>query len=337
MRKTAAALLLGLFAVPLLLTPAADPPAVAIEVGKDVLTFKYGSEVVARYHHGATVAKPYFWPLNAPGNVPVTRAWPMSKDQEADLKDHPHQKSAWFCHGDVIPEGIDLKATEKVKGVTGVDFWSENKGHGKIVCVKVGEPQSEKGHAWIVTQNEWQTADGRKILEETRTLHLYATAGGRVLVVESVLKATECPITFGDTKEGSFGVRVRTEIQADTKGMGTLRNAEGKETERGCWGLHSNWCDCSGPLGSKTVGIAVLADPANAVRSAWHARGYGLVAANPFGRAKAGFPDLAGKTDLVKMAKGETLKFRYGIYLHEGDAKTGKVAEVFAAFVKWAK
>src|SRR5262249_47346659 len=158
-----------------------------------------GGEVVTNYHFGESVAKPYFWPLNAPGGVPVTRAWPMSKDQAGDATDHPHQKSAWFCHGDVIPDGIELKT--KVKGVTGVDFWSGGGGHGEIVCVKVGEPRAEKGHAWIVTENEWRTADGVKVLDEVRTIHLYAVEGGRLIVVESTLKASVCPITFGDTKE----------------------------------------------------------------------------------------------------------------------------------------
>jgi hypothetical protein len=343
MRKIAAAALLGLFTLPLFLIAAADTPEVSIDVGKDALAFKLGGEVVTRYHFGESVAKPYFWPLLAPGNIPVTRAWPMDKNQPGDATDHPHQKSAWFCHGDVIPEGIDLKT--KVKGVTGVDFWSETPGHGTIVCVKVGEPKSEKGHAWIVTENEWRTADGVKVLVETRTLHLYAIPGGRLIVVDSVLKASSCPVTFGDTKEGSFGVRVRTELQADSKGKGILQNAddklgEGASSNRektGCWGLISNWCDASGPVDGKTVGVAVLADPGNPIKSAWHARGYGLVAANPFGRTKAGFPDLSGKTDLVKMAKGESLKFRYGIYLHEGQAKAGKVPEAFESFVKLGK
>jgi hypothetical protein len=343
MRKLAAALLLFLFALPLLVAPAADAPAATIDVGKDALAFKLNGDVVTNYHFGPSVAKPYFWPMLAPGGTPVTRAWPINDKQPEDAKDHPHQKSAWFCHGDVIPEGLDLKS--KVKGVTGVDFWSETPGHGKIVCVKVGEPKSEKGHAWIVTENEWRTADGDKVLDETRTIHLYAVEGGRLIVVESVLKASTFPITFGDTKEGSFGVRVRTELQADTKGKGTLQNADGKlgegassnKDKSGCWGLVSNWCDDSGPVDGKTVAVAVFADPGNPIKSAWHARGYGLVAANPFGRSKAGFPDLAGKTDLVKLAKGDELKLRYGIFLHEGQAKAGKVPEAFEAFAKLRK
>ena len=88
--------------------------------------------------------------------------------------------------------------------------------------------------------------------------------GARLLVVDSDLWADVCPITFGDTKEGSFGVRVRTEI-TEEKGNGKITNADGKTGEKGangCWGRVSAWCDYSGPLDGKTVGVALLADPA---------------------------------------------------------------------------
>src|SRR5205085_2564333 len=146
--------------------------------------------------------------------------------------DHPHQKSAWFCHGDVIPEGIELKA--KIKGVKGVDFWSEAKGHGRIVCTEVGEPTFVgKGHAGIITKNEWRTADGRKILDETRGITLYDLGNARLLVLAIDLHASVAPITFGDTKEGAMGVRVNDQMR-EQKGNGRLVTAVGKEGEKGC-------------------------------------------------------------------------------------------------------
>ncbi len=109
-----------------------NAPAVAIDVQKDFIEFRHGKDLTARYHIAPTVAKPYFWPLNGPSGTTITRPWPMVKDAPGEKTDHVHQKSTWFCHGDVIPEGIELKS--KVKGVEGVDFWSETTGHGRIVC-----------------------------------------------------------------------------------------------------------------------------------------------------------------------------------------------------------
>src|SRR5262249_4236300 len=110
--------------------PAAEPETVAINVKGNQIDFVAGKMLVGRYNRGPDVAKPYFWPLHATTGVPITRAWPMMKGQPGESADHVHQKSFWFCHGDVIPEGIELK--DKIKNVDGVDFWAESKGHGRI-------------------------------------------------------------------------------------------------------------------------------------------------------------------------------------------------------------
>ncbi len=309
--------------------PAAEPAGVAVTASKEHIEFSIGKDLVARYYIAPSVAKPYLWPLNAPGGVPVTRAWPLEKGQAGESTDHVHQKSAWFGHGNVIPEGIELK--DKVKGIEGVDFWSEAKGHGNIVCTQTGEPKLDKNHGQITTHNEWRTADGIKIIDETRTIHLYDLGGARLFVFDIDLHASVAPITFGDTKEGSFAVRVSDEIR-QLKGNGKLVNAEGKTGEPGCWGQVSKWCDYSGTIAEKPVGIAIFDDPANPAPACWHSRGYGLHAANPFGREKSGFPAMQGKKDLVKLAKGDHFKLRYGLLVHTGDVKDGKVAEYYQKF-----
>jgi hypothetical protein len=313
--------------------PAAEPAnnGVAIEVKKGHLDFRVGDELAARYHVAPEVAKPYFWPVNAAGGVPVTRAWPMEKGQPGESTDHLHQKSLWFCHGDVIPEGVELK--QKVKGVRGVDFWSEFEGAGRIVCTHVGDPKGGKDHASVATRNEWRTADGMKIMDEARTITLYRLGDARLYVLDIDLHASVAPITFGDTKEGSLGVRVNDQLR-EKGGKGRLENAEGKKGADRLWGLHSKWNDYSGPVDGKEVGIAVFDDPENAHPAAWHSRDYGLMAANPFGRTRSGFPATKGNENLVRLAKGEHLKLRYGILVHLGDASEAKVAEQYGRFVK---
>ena len=125
----------------------------------------------------------------------------------------------------------------------------------------------------IVTDNEWRTADGDKILDEKRTISFYDLGPdlgrARLLVVDSDLFADVCPITFGDTKEGSFGVRVRTDL-TEEKGKGEITNADGKIGREGPTVLGP-------PLGvvrllradrRQGVGMAILADPANPYPSA---------------------------------------------------------------------
>ncbi len=325
--------------VALLLLVAAQARAadntVKIVVKEDTIDFLAGDELVSTYHKGPKVAKPYMWPVYGPGGVPMTRAWPMEPKSEGGTTDHVHQKSIWFCHGDIIPEGIEIK--DKIKGVVGADYWSESPNRGQMICTKVGAPAYQGSHGQVATWNEWKTKNGERILDETRTIHFHLLGDARLFVFDIDLAAV-VPLTFGDTKEGSFGVRVNDEIREDLgkgkKGAGKLENAEGKVGEKNVWGRISAWCDYSGPIGGKVVGIAILSDPAN-IPCCWHSRGYGLSAANPFGRSKhANFPDMKERTDLVKLGQGEHLKLRYGVLLHAGDAKEGRVAERYQEFVK---
>jgi hypothetical protein len=338
--------LLALLLLPVVpaLAPAADAEAtVRIEVkDKTSIAFYHGKELTGRYHIAAEVAKPYMWPLNAPNGKPITRGWPMEAAAPGGTTDHKHQKSLWFCHGDVIPEGVEIK--NKSKNAKGVDFWDEDANHGRIVCVKVGEPVVKKNYGKITTQNEWISPDDFKVLDETRTITLIDFGEAQLLVFDIDLHASNVALTFGDTKEGAFGVRVADSV-TEEKGKGKLTNADGHTGEgdkktnnadmKGCWGVKSAWCDYSGPVDDKTVGLAIFSDPKNPEAAYWHSRGYGLMAANPFGRDKSGFPAAKGNKDLVRLAKGEHLKLRYGVLLHDGDVKDGKVAEYYKKFVDW--
>ena len=332
--KLPLSLLAGLVALPAL---AAEPGPVKVTKSEKAVDFSIGDDLVTRYHVGPEVAKPYLWPLNAPGGVPVTRGWPMQKGLPKETTDHVHQKSGWFCHGDVVPEGLELKTRSADKHVKGVDFWSETPGHGTIACVEVSEPKVSGHQAAVKTRNEWKAPDGTKVLDEERVVTVRNLGDARLVIFDIDLHASVCPITFGDTKEGSMGVRVNDEFRLNapssdgvvTSSDGAVARAPAKDNLP-MWGKHADWHDYAGSVGGKVVGIAIFDDPKNAHRAAWHTRAYGLMAANPFGRAS--FP--GGKGELVKLAKGEHLKLRYGILLHTGDAKEGKVAEHFAAFAK---
>lgn len=304
---------------------------VQIKQAKEYVDFLVDGELVGRYLISADRPKPIFWPLKAPGGAILTRAWPMEKAADGGSMDHPHQQSAWFCHGDVIPEGVNISA--KIKGITGVDFWSVAPGHGKMICTKVASPSTDKWQGHLTTQNEWRTSDDIKILDETRKLHFYDLGKASLIVFDVDLHASVAPIVFGDTKEGAMGVRVN-DVLREKAGNGQIQNAEGKVGSKDCWGQHSAWCDYSGTIDGMKVGIAVLSDPKNAQPSAYHVRDYGLMAANPFGRAHAQFPAVKGKTDLVRLEKGQHLPLRYGILLHTGDATTGQVQAHYERFVK---
>jgi hypothetical protein len=338
-----------LFALIVFATPGlarADGDVSAV-VGPDGIEFKSGSTVVAKYITDPKYSKPFLYPVLAPNGVPVTRAWPVEKGLPGEATtDHVHQKSVWFCHGDVIPEGIALKVKSTDKTGRGVDFWSEardkdgTRRHGQIAVVKVGEPKMvAKNHVRVETRNEWKTPDGEKIMDEVRVIHFIDRPEGRLFGFDITLKASVCPIVFGDTKEGSFGIRTHDALRPAIKDGATVTTAEGKafappvKDNLPIWGFPTAWIDYSGQVDGKSVGIAVFEHPSN-LKANWHVRAYGLNAANPFGREHSGFPTQKGKTDLVKIEKGNELKLKYAVYAHTGDAKSGKVAEAFELFKK---
>ena len=186
----------------------------------------------------------------------------------------------------------------------------------------------------LVTHNEWRTAEGEKILDEDRQISLFDFGQAYLVVLDIDLHASVYPITFADTKEGTMAIRAHSAITVKP-GKGKMQNAQGKINEKEIWGFQSAWCDFSGQLEKGIAGVAIFDDPANKYLSCWHARDYGLMAANPFGREKsAKFPGIKSNNSPARLAKGEHLHLRYGILVHNGNAIDGRVEEHFQQFLK---
>lgn len=305
---------------------------------KVVLTaYKFEGNVAVEKGEGTQpLAKPFFYPISTPDGTPVTRDWPMQRGNPGETVDHFHQKSGWFCHGDVIPEGIKLKSKSAERHVQGVDFWSEAKGHGRITSFIIGK--NDQRPEDFLHGSHWLSPDDDLLLDEFRTITVSIVEGGTLIVVNSKMSA-KLPITFGDTKEGSFGIRVHDELRLSAPNSKSVVTSSDGSSVTGpkkgllpIWGQVAAWHDYSGAVNGKPVGVAIFTDPKNKYASCWHTRDYGLLAANPFGRDKSGFPGVKGKTDLIKLKPGESLELRFAVFAHTGDVKAGKVAEAYEFF-----
>ncbi len=271
--------------------------------------------------------KPILYPLRAPGGVPLTRSWPIEKGVAGEPEDHPHHESLWFTHG----------------SVNGHDFWAP-RAHGAgpdgpIAHVEhVSIDRCESGETGIlVTTSRWVDADRNPVLTEHRTMIFSADETARSIEVTLELVADSGPVTFGDTKEGSFALRVRPALQPkDSNGSqgasGRLVNSEGL-VDGAAWGKRARWVDYSGTVDGKAYGIAMLDHPANLRHPTWwHAREYGLSGANPFGiHDFSAEPDGAGN---YTIPPGETLVLRYLVVFHEGDAGA---AEIDRRWKRWTE
>ena len=277
------------------LAVAAEPAPVAIEAeqGTDHLPRRQGPG--RQVQHRPDVAKPYFWPLNAPGDVPVTRAWPMVKGVPVSrptirIRNRPGSATATS-----FPKGSSSRTRSRAS--TASISGRKREGHGNIVCTEVGTPKLDKNHGQVATKNEWRTADGTKILDETRTIHLYDFGEARLLVLDIDLHASAAAITFGDTKEGSFGVRINDAIReaaARKRARASWRTPTARSARSASGASHRRGATTPAPIDGKTVGLAIFDDPNNPPEACWHSRGYGLMAANPFGRDKS-FPAHEGQ------------------------------------------
>ena len=106
------------------------------------------------------------------------------------------------------------------------------------------------------------------------------------------------------------------------------------KTTAECWGKVSDWVDYTGLVDGKTHGVAIFDHPLNFRRSRYHVRDYGLFTISPFGQ-KAYTNGLSPADELIQLP-GNTFRLRYAIYIHDGDAEQGQVADTYINYLKQA-
>lgn len=270
---------------------------------------------------GAAAPKPYLHPLRTADGKIVTRSYPMEA-VAGEAQDHPHHRGLWITHG--LVNEVDFWANEKNQKGAG------KAGRGEIVTRKVTKLESGKKKGVVGANFEWQDPSGKGLLAEQRVMTFYSHPTERIVDFDVTLTALE-DVVFGDTKEGMFAIRLATELEE--KHSGKMRAADGREGEKAVWGTRSPWVDYAGTLDGQKVGLAILDHPANPRHPTyWHSRAYGLFAANPFGVHD--FERDKTKNGAMNLAKGASVRFRYRLIIHPGDANDANIA---AEFTKYAK
>jgi hypothetical protein len=289
-----------------------------------------GRVAIERTDHGARVlidgelfteylvdtgAKPILWPIRGPGGVEMTRAYPM-REAAGEKQDHIHQRSFWFTHG----------------SVNGVDFWSEQGEHGSIAHRDFESLTATDDCAVLVTRNDWLGPHGKRICDDRRMLTFHMHGETRVIDFDITIYASDGAVTFGDTKEGSFGIRVPTVLDVDNELGGRIVTSEGQADEA-AWGKPARWVDYHGPLAGDTMGIAILNHPTSfRYPTHWHVRTYGLFAANPFG-----LHDFEGGEDgrgAHTIDSGDSISLRYRVLFHRGNEKQADIESEFSTYSK---
>lgn len=276
------------------------------------------------YHYSRQWVRPFLYPVIGPYNAQVTRNWPIVGNVPGEHRDHAHHKSIWVAYGEcnTCSGGSRLS----------VDNWSEDKGHGWQRHRAFRDIASGPVFGQIIAKNDWCASNEKRQFEEIRKMRFYALPGGeRLFDMDVTFRMMDGQVTFRDTKEGGL-VSVRVASSMDVRNGGKIENGYGGVNEKETWGKKAPWCDYSGIVNGKQVGIAIIEHEDNPrYPTQWHVRDYGLMTANCFAW-KYYRPEAGIKGDLV-FKKGAVTTWRYRLCIHRGDATAGKIKERFADYI----
>jgi hypothetical protein len=303
LRRFLHVLFCSLAAVCVTVVGAADP--VRISQGENSrLTITVHDKPFVTYNYGQALPKPFFLPVTTAAGVVVNR----ELDDKSDA-DHPHHKGIWNA----------------IDEVNEVKFWAE-KGPIRNTSVRILTAAGDTASFQAV--NEWRHPEtGRaEVIEET-TVTIYPS---RLISYDMTFRAAHGPVVFEDTKEGLFGFRVAPSMKE--KNGGRVTGSDGSTTTAKCWGRQFPWVDYSGEVDGRTAGVTIMDHPGNFRPSRYHVRDYGLFSVSPFG--EKAYTNGTSPAAPVHLKQGETLRLRYGIYVHDGDAAAAGIPAVFQTFSK---
>jgi len=271
--------------------------------GKPFTTYLYGEEYPD---------KPFFYPVVSPNGARVNREFPMVKDVPGESNDHPHHQSVFFTYDEV----------------NGIHFWNPDTSGRRIVHREA----RVDGNALVVLL-DWKDKAGSVVLEESKRV-TFGGAADLFWMDHDITLTAKIPVTFGDTKEGAFGIRLNDTLK-EAGGSGHYINAEGLGGED-VWGKTSPWVAIRGAVkdaaGAKDVTVAIFAHPSGLnFPPYWHARDYGLFAANPFGR-KGYDPKAPERT--MALAAGQSTHLRFRLSVYAGNVEKTRLDQDFAGASK---
>lgn len=288
--------------------------------------------------------KPVLYPLSTSAGTLITRGWPMHP-RPGERVDHPHHVGLWFNYGDV----------------NGLDFWNNSTAipaakkneYGTIKHDSILKTEATNEHALLEVSKYWQNDQGAKLLKED-TRYLFEAEGSlRTITLTTKLTALDQKVLFKDNKEGLLGIRLARELEHpsdepvkftdangietevakldNTKTTGKYRSSEGIEGDD-VWGTRGKWVNLNGQIDQEAISLVILDHPENVgYPTYWHARGYGLFAANPLGQQAMS----SGKESLnFSLDPGKSVVFKYKILIqsskHLTDDEVNKIADAFA-------
>jgi hypothetical protein len=295
----------------------------------------------------ASLKVPVLYPLRTSQGTLVTRGFPLDP-RPGERVDHPHHAGFWLNYGNV----------------NGVDFWNnsstltaeQQSKMGTVVHQRITRAVGGKDRGELSVESEWVMPDGKPILREVTTFVFRGGANRRTVDRVTTLTALDQRVLLKDDKEGMLGLRVRRELEQpsteallftdasgrpttvkvlDNAGVSGLYHSSEGKTGDAVWGTRGRWVMLSGKVNQEAIALAILDHPKNTgYPTYWHARGYGLFAANPLGQAV--FSNGKEKLDFALEPK-QAVTFRYRLLILDGPTTSEQVEKQYGKFVAEVK
>jgi hypothetical protein len=306
---------------------------------------RYDGKLLTAYCYFDSTEKPVLWPIKTLSGVTITRGYPIVP-RAGERSDHPHHLGLWMNY----------------ESVNGLDFWNNSTAiaaekkskYGSIRHQKILASESKKDKATLEATSNWVNMDGQVLLEEKTTFVFSKNGNDFIIDRTATLEAKVAEVVFKDVKDGMLGLRVARQLEQpstqadkfvdasgnitpvakmDNEGVsGEYQNQEGIKGDA-VWGKRSQWACLQGKKDGETITVEIIDHPKNVgYPTYWHARGYGLFAANPLGQKV--FSE--GKEELnLTLKQGEKTTFRYRVIIHSGSSlTTDEMNQRAAEFVK---
>lgn len=296
------------------------------------------------YIYPSSLQKPVLYPIRSAGGAVVTRGFPL-EPRPGERADHPHHVGHWFNYGDV----------------NGYDFWGHSSATpaankpkmGTIVHKEVTQVSSGAGRGELAVTADWVIPDGSTLLREQTRFLFSGGPGRRTIDRTTTWTAADRPVTFKDTKEGAFGIRVARALDHPSKQAEVFVSAAGEretvprmdntgvsgnyiasdgKTGEAVWGTRGPWMGLTGIVEKQPLTLAIFDHPSNHGHPTyWHARGYGLFAANPIGQQ--GYDPKQPPASLT-LQPGQAVTFRHRIAVLDGKLTKEQLQKEYDDFAK---
>jgi hypothetical protein len=288
---------------------------------KQEVEVRLNGQLFTRYLYGSRLEKPILYPIYTTQGDLITRGYPLMP-VAGERADHPHHVGLWFNYGDV----------------NGLDFWNNSSAipedrkskYGRIVHTRIEtiDPQTDR----LEASATWQDHQGKVLLDE-RTSFTFAQTGQTSVIDRTTTLTARTEVLFKDNKEGMIGIRVTRALELPDKNPVTLTDKNGQPkkekvvdnagvtgdylsstglTGHDVWGTRGEWVRLSGNIHGRDVSIVLIDHPENpGYPTYWHARGYGLFAANTLGQHAF---DPSQQLNF-SLKKGASVTFRYRVLI----------------------